>query len=114
LVAPSVYPTGTPVGNEHGGTDASLATTNLWPWCVDDSSAPSDQQTALAAHVPLCPPAVTAASAVCATGSCLSTDDANRWAVRGAVNAGMSVFLYLESIENGSPPPDYNQCNLLP
>jgi hypothetical protein len=43
----------------------------------------------------------------------MSTDDASRWAVRGAINAGMSVFLYLKSIEDNGPPPDFNQCNLL-
>jgi mono/diheme cytochrome c family protein len=115
LIPQSVYPAGVPVGNERGGTEASLTSANLWPWCVDDSSAPSDQQAALAAHVPICPKAVLDASATCTAGDplCLSTDDASRWAVRGAINAGMSVFLYLKSIEDSGPPPDFNQCNLL-
>ena len=43
----------------------------------------------------------------------LGNDEANEWAVRGAINAGFSVFLYVESIEGTGPAPDYNQCSLL-
>ena len=32
----------------------------------------------------------------------------------GAINAGMSVYLYVESIEASGPAPDYNECALLP
>jgi hypothetical protein len=41
--------------------------------------------------------------------------DAKRWALRGAVNAALSVFLYLDAIEHGTvtPKPPYNQCEQL-
>ena len=60
---------------------------------------------------------MTAAAQACSTlqsgAQCFSDDGANRWAVRGAINAGMAVYLYVKSLENGTPSPDYNQCNLL-
>ena len=113
LIAPSAYPANTAVGNEASTQDPSLRTRNLWPWCVDDRKAPAPDQTAIAKHVPVCPPSVLQVSDACPAGSCLTTDDANQWAVRGGVNAGMAVFLYLRSIENSGPPPDFDQCNLL-
>jgi mono/diheme cytochrome c family protein len=116
LLPASLYPAGAPVGNVAGGTDPGLAPGNVWPWCIDDSAALPDQSAAYAAgHMPVCPQAVKDASKGClhAQGTCFGNDDANRWAVRGAINAGFSVFLYVQSIENASAPPDYNQCELL-
>ncbi len=120
MVAASIYPPSTPVGNERGGVDSSLCTDvscttpNLWPWCIDASSATSQQLSWMGQNgLPACPAAVVAATnctgdvVACATQA---NDDANRWAVRGAINAGMSVFTYVRSIENSSPPADYNQC----
>jgi hypothetical protein len=65
-----------------------------------------------------CPSSVIAASHACGGASppavCVGNDDANALAVRGAVNTGFSVFLYVKSLETlSSPPPDYNQCDLL-
>jgi mono/diheme cytochrome c family protein len=120
LLAQSVYPAGQPIGNERGGTDSSLQPTNEWPWCIDDTGAtPSQEQWLASAGGVVCPRAVITASQACDSdsppASCTSNDDANAWAVRGAVNAGLSVFLYLQSLEKqSSPPPDYNQCELLP
>jgi hypothetical protein len=42
--------------------------------------------------------------------TCFHNDGANRWAVRGAINAGMSVFHYVQSIETSGPASDYNVC----
>jgi hypothetical protein len=38
--------------------------------------------------------------------------DAKKWAQRGAVNAALSVFLYLDAIERGTvvPQPAFNKC----
>jgi hypothetical protein len=119
LLAAAQYPAGAPVGNEHGGVEASLAASNAWPWCVDDTSATDVQRQWLAGHaVPVCPDAVKAIHKDCHTfpparGDCFGDEAASTWAVRGAVNAGMSVFLYVQSIEGGSPPPDYDQCEQL-
>ncbi len=123
LLPASVYPAGTAIGNEHGAVDASLLPTNLWPWCIDDRSATPSQEKWLndtlipATSAARCPPQVTTASDNCKesspVGACFGNDAANQWAVRGAINAGFSVFLYVQSLETRTPPPDYNQCELL-
>jgi hypothetical protein len=117
LVAAANYPAGAPVGDEGANVQSSLQPTNLWPWCVDNTAATAAQSEWLQSNsIPVCAASVIAAGQGCAanpTAACFGNDAANQWAVRGAINAGMSVFLYLESIENSGPPPDYNQCNLL-
>ncbi len=115
LIENSAYPAGVPVGNERGGVDTALQPGNEWPWCVDDSAAPPDQAALIAQSLPVCPPSVITAIQQCSTGTagCITTSDANRWAVRGAINAGFSVYQYVSSIESSTPPPDYNQCTLL-
>jgi mono/diheme cytochrome c family protein len=42
--------------------------------------------------------------------------EAQQWAARGAINAGMAVFLYLDQLERGqiSVPTPYDQCDRLP
>jgi hypothetical protein len=45
---------------------------------------------------------------------CFDNPAANRWAVRGAMNAGFSVYLYVQSLETlAAPPPDFTQCEQL-
>jgi mono/diheme cytochrome c family protein len=141
LVDPSLYPAGATVGNERGGLDSGLvpptatnvlpgATNpgNLWPWCFDDNVNNLEDQSAWVTYIAennlsgyICPSSVKTVSENCALnppvqptgGSCFGNDRANQWAVRGAINAGMSVFLYVQSIETTGPAPDYNQCELL-
>jgi hypothetical protein len=122
LVAQANYPAGAPVGNASGGIDSTLQSSNTWPWCVDATSVPTGgfsaaQSAAISAGaVPVCPASVVDIAHTCGVGQdagveCFLNDEANGWAVRGAINAGMSVFLYGEWMEaNGGPPPDYNQC----
>jgi len=45
----------------------------------------------------------------------LTYPDADKWATRGAVNAGLAVFLYLDQLERGNvhPKPQYNHCEQL-
>ncbi len=121
-----------PVGNELGGVDASLeiptATSkgNLWPWCVNDTFATAAQAAWISAnHLPVCPTCVKTVLADCNQGTapnptscgsmtpaaCYDVNHGNTWAVHGAINAGMSVFLYVQSIEKlASAPADYDQC----
>jgi mono/diheme cytochrome c family protein len=118
MLPASVYPAGAAVGNERGAVDPSLVSTNEWPWCVDDTGAKSDQEAYLSSNnLPICPSQVKAASAACVLSTtgvgCFENDQANQWAVRGAINAGFSVFTYVRSIENTGPPPDFNQCSLV-
>jgi mono/diheme cytochrome c family protein len=44
----------------------------------------------------------------------LTFPDANSWSLRGAINAGLAVFLYIDQLsKTGTPQPLYNQCELL-
>jgi mono/diheme cytochrome c family protein len=103
LIDPASFPAGAPVGNVAGGVDHGLSSDNLWPWCIAPGS---DVVTTYANSngVPICPTGVTY----------WSTATAQRWAVRGAINAGIAVYLYVHDLEGKSAPdPDYNQCELL-
>ncbi|HXX70450.1 MAG TPA: hypothetical protein VEK07_24930 [Polyangiaceae bacterium] len=113
------YPPSAPVGNQQGGVDATLLATNEWPWCLDLTAASSVQVEYYASiNAPVCPSSVVTLSHACATNTgpnCFASPSANQWAVRGAINAGMAVFMYVSSVlEPSGPAPDYNQCNLLP
>ena len=116
MVVAGIYPPGTPVGNEQGGVDPDLRAGNEWPWCVDTTD-PLATPAWLASHagLPACPSSVLSQVAACRlqSPSCFGNDGANAWAIRGAVNAGLSVFLYVQSLENAGPSPDYDQCSLL-
>ncbi len=118
IVAASSYPAGVAVGNGVGGADPTLQDSNVWPWCVDDTAATSAQSAWITNNgLPTCPASVKSASHACASQQegavCFGNDEANQWAVRGAINAGMSVFLYVQSLETTDAAPDYNQCTLL-
>lgn len=132
-------PVGTVLGNDRGYCDPSRDRTgqpacdtdapNLWPWCVDTTAHGIQGSTfagtggggtdgahafVVANHLPECP-AELFVTPPGATDWVMTPDEANAWAVRGAINAGLSVFLYLQWLETqSSPPPDFNQCQLLP
>jgi mono/diheme cytochrome c family protein len=118
------------MGNDRGFCDptkdpsvqpACADAPNLWPWCVDTvhdlasynpavATAAYRQQYAAAHNLPVCPPELFGSS-----NWAMAVADANTFAVRGAINAGLSVFLYVQWLENQSAsPPDFNQCQLLP
>jgi hypothetical protein len=132
LNAAASSPLGTfKVGNERGGLDSSLvvptatnvlpgATTpgNLWPWCIDPGASGAGAVSSDLQQF-ICPQAVLTIAHGCeqtppippAGGSCFATEQANQWAVHGAINAGISVFLYVKSIvAAGHRDPDYNEC----
>jgi hypothetical protein len=138
-----VYPSGSPFMDQRGQVStADLATSgNLFPMCVREPPSGSDAHAAADALlqklaenstggnvIPYCPDALFAA-ATDANGNAiakwrLSTPkdsnqnttfpDASNWALRGAINAGLAVFLYVDQIsQTGMPHPLYNQCELL-
>ncbi len=132
LIRPQDYPAGANVGNEQGavvpyayasapdaGVGVDPATTNRWPWCVADTLAGSEATATQEAYLhdnyfPTCTTEVTTKlAASILDNTCYNADDAKKWAVRGAINAGMSVFTYVRSLEASGPAPDYDQCNLL-
>ena len=121
LTDPTIYGTG-PVGNELGQIDATLtgygadvASPNLFPWCIESAdSAGAKKADALAFiaqnKLPVCPD--------CGTDKCWTSDRQDEWATRGAINAGLAVYTYVDSLvtnlSQGKPPtPSYDQCDKL-
>jgi len=116
-----------PVGNDRGTIDADgIASDNLRPWCYRASSSDENQQ-------PHCPPSIddgkggisegigTDVSALqglapLCTNRCWGPDAADAWATRGAINAGIAVYLYLDGVAKGTLTrlPDYTDCKALP
>jgi mono/diheme cytochrome c family protein len=87
-----------PVGNEWGKTVPMLDASNEWPWCDLSGSGPA------------CPPELVANATKNGTDPSF-LESIHMWAVRGAINAGLSVFVYLESLETKwAPDPDFDQC----
>jgi mono/diheme cytochrome c family protein len=114
------YSTKSLVGDHRGALATGVARTNLFPWCMVPPATP-EQQAAADKYVsesragkalPFCP------ADWLATAPEWMDADRERWSVRGAINAGVSVFLYLkqrsEDAANGKlPPPSYDQCELI-
>jgi len=99
---------------------ANCVTPNDWPWCIDPASIVTPAQVAgvNSSGYPVCPQSVMTVANGCGSThgtGCVTTAYGNQWAVRGAINAGLAVFKYVESMEPlATPPPDYNQCSELP
>jgi mono/diheme cytochrome c family protein len=106
--APSDFPLDTPIGNERGEIVKFKPNDpdNLWPWCVFDP-----QNKAAGMGYPLCP------LAALTQDNAFSDNDPTQavtWSVRGAINAGLGVFLYAQSLEKmSSAPTDYDACEQL-
>jgi mono/diheme cytochrome c family protein len=121
------YPASAPVLDHHGKIVNGVTADNLFPFCIrkpDDPAQLAIADAYLAAQVvkaPYCPPELFANNEQWKLVSSPNPDgpalprvltDARKWSVRGAVNAALSVFLYLDSIERGvvTPQPAYNHC----
>ncbi len=125
LIDPSAYGQN-PVGDQNGPQGA-LTASNYFPWCVA-SDAGIDPASAkaylLASHLPICPIPIRGCATDAPDGGgapapCWSADRMDLWATRGAINAGLAVFTYVESLVNDlskgkSPKPTYDQCETLP
>jgi hypothetical protein len=117
----SNYPATAPIGDQRGNVTTGLQPGNTAPWCMLAPDA-NDQnaQVALAQvqatrgsnPLPICP------SDWFNDANRVSGDDLDKWTLRGAMNAGMSVFLYLDKLEhdalqNKGPQPTYDDCQAL-
>jgi mono/diheme cytochrome c family protein len=117
----SAYPAGASVGDQHGNAVAGLdPTTNRFPWCVDGATNPKQVGEYLAQFdpkPPLCP------AGFLTLDNQMTPEDAEDWATRGAINAGFSVFVFLEALTKGQltvngtsqpfHPVRYDECQLL-
>jgi hypothetical protein len=114
---PSFYGSN-PVGNDQGEIDSSLLPTNLRPYCWRRSDPGYTGQQ------PPCPNAIDDGTLYLIPGTgytpanphAIGKAEMDRWATRGAINAGFAVFLYLDAIAKDPSlrVPDYTQCAQLP
>jgi len=102
------YPMNMPVGDDHGVVQPRLEPNNLFPWCLRDGANEhryvNDPANAgkLPVGAPFCPRGMTP----------MTQDEQATWALRGAINAGFAVFLYLDGVSKGVPSaPPYNRCD---
>lgn len=127
------YPADAPVLDHRGHVTSGIQANNVFPMCFrkpanSEQLALADQY--IAAHpvggpsgptIPYCPdilfsdPKWLLSSVVDPESSTYTLSDANRWAARGAINAGFSVFLYLDQLVKGkvSPKPQFDHCEQL-
>jgi hypothetical protein len=118
-----------PVMDPSGNIQTSVTSDNLFPMCVRPPTTPAQlaiAQQALQASpvlgknvIPFCPDgfAVPAHQLLITSDNNGNTDfvEGRQWAARGAINAALAVFLYLEQMESDptKQQPLYTQCNLL-
>jgi len=111
LMRASQYPSNAPVGNHLGKIDGGVLPENQLPWCW---TATAQEQAAAKAYahehavagqdLPECPTGWSAGQ--------LTDEEREAWAVRGAINAGLSVFVYLDDLAQGRIPRRraFNEC----
>lgn len=121
------YPASAPVLDHHGKVVTGVSADNLFPLCIRKPTDAAQLQAAdafLAAQPvkpPYCPAELFAGNEQWKLVSDPNPDgpalprvltDARKWSVRGAINAALAVFLYLDGIERGTvaPRPPFNQC----
>jgi mono/diheme cytochrome c family protein len=119
LFRADAYPTGTAVGNVRGGREASLSASNSFPWCMikpTDAGQLAFVETQKSADgKPLsslyCPPElITDTNRISVDGPEVAS-----FATRGAINAGFSVFAYLDDFisQGHGRALAFNECEQL-
>jgi mono/diheme cytochrome c family protein len=118
------------VMDDLGNIQTGVTPDDLFPMCVLPPTKPADLQLAQQALqaqgslvagknvIPLCPDGFAVpAHQLAVTDDQGTTDyvEGRQWAARGAINAALAVFLYLEGMESDPTQrqPLYTQCNLL-
>jgi len=119
------YPAGAPVGDQDGHIQTGLSPSNVFPWCLRkplDANALDGLTTYAQNHaidgkpLPFCPESVVppADNGAGPADPHLTPDDLERWATRGAINAGMAVFAFLDELDRGAKAnPPYDHCEQL-
>ncbi|HVW23778.1 MAG TPA: hypothetical protein VHC69_00310 [Polyangiaceae bacterium] len=125
LYARDGYPKDAPVGDQDGNVVTGLSSGNVFPWCVRKPLDPTYLANATAwtqAHPingqpwPFCPENVVppADNPNKPGDPHLTADDLRQWATRGAINAGFSVFAYVDQLDRGATAtPAYDHCEQL-
>jgi hypothetical protein len=117
-----------PVMDQLGNVSNGVTAANLFPICVQKPTSSTELQFATAALqanpvagknvIPFCPDGFVDPSHQLAVNTTTATPDftdGRKWAARGAINAALAVFLYLDQIERdpSKRQPLYTQCNLI-
>ncbi len=117
-----------PVMDPVGNIQTGVTPNNLFPMCVLPPTKTADRQVAQQALqaspvagknvIPFCPDGFAVPAhqlQFTSDGSSYDFVDGRKWAARGAINAALAVFLYLEQMESDPTQrqPLYTQCNLL-
>jgi mono/diheme cytochrome c family protein len=119
----SSYPATSPAVDQRGNVVTGISSSNYFPWCLRQPSpvnlavADAWRSANLSANgqqLPYCPPYITPGTGFGDTAH-LSFDKLHQWAERGAINAGLMVFAYLELLASGDliPTPSYDRCEQL-
>jgi mono/diheme cytochrome c family protein len=112
------YPTSSAVGDERSNLVTGIAPANLFPWCVRPP-ATADEQTAADDYartfragkaLPFCP------SDWLKSAATWTDVDVERWSLQGAINAGVSVYLYMkqrseDEAKGVTTQPSYDHCD---
>jgi mono/diheme cytochrome c family protein len=114
---PQNYPAGSPIGNGKGQVEPTLTAATDTPWCV---KAPAGDA-APPANVPLCPPSFLVEANRFRGGakdpntSIYKPGDLDEWGARGAINAGLAVFVYLDGMISQGKGRDlrFDECEQL-
>jgi hypothetical protein len=124
----STYPADAPVGDDQGRVVTGIGPDNLTPWCIRKPLSPQQRATAEqfvadpqhflnGKPMPFCPESVIPAvdTSSFPPPGFLTDDQKKTWAMRGAINAGLAVFIYLDKVtrEKYNPKPRYDQCEQL-
>lgn len=120
------YPPTAKVGNHLGQVQTGIATNNEAPWCMSKPinavlqtliEAEWHARAPAGVELPYCPDAFIAdpSNLLPVTEADETKQSVERWATRGAMNAGMAVFLYLRALSAGDKKPviPYDRCDLL-
>jgi mono/diheme cytochrome c family protein len=117
-----------PVMDQQGNVATGVSASNLFPLCVQKPTDPTQLSYATKAlqaakvlnttAIPFCPDGFVQASHQLVVNNSVSPPDyvdGRKWAARGAINAALAVFLYLDEIERDPTKrqPLYTQCNLI-
>lgn len=113
------YPSNTPIGDHTGHVQASLDASNQGPWCY---LRPAHEVTRAklegewSEHSPGTAPPYCPESFLSDETNYFDAEDADLWTARGAMNAGLSVFVYLRALAQGDVQPaiPYNRCEQRP
>ena len=116
-----------PVMDQHGNVANGLTADNLFPLCIAQPTDPTQLQfanNAIAASpvkstgkvIPYCPKDfLQDSNHLVVPPDGLDYPDGRKWAARGAINAALAVFLYVDGMERdpSTRSVPFNQCNLI-